>query len=80
MMLRPQVRIGEVIQMMSKDKLHWFWATGVLPGFMFGDLDDRNAKWSERPRRPINRLLLYLKRQGKHRPRTRGLHGAKNVR
>jgi hypothetical protein len=63
---------------MSKEKLYWFWSTGVLPGSMFDDLDDRKAKWSEQPPRPVNRLLLYLKRQGRRRHRTR-LDGAKKA-
>jgi hypothetical protein len=66
--------------MTLKDKLHWFWAIGVLPEFMFDDLGDQGAKWSEQPRRPVNRLLLYLKQQNKHRPRTKGGHSEKNVR
>jgi hypothetical protein len=45
--------------MKPQDKMDWFWATGVLPGTIFDDLDDRKAaragRWA-RVRSQIRRL------------------------
>jgi len=56
--------------MTSGEKLHWFWATGILPGSVFGDFYDREVKLPGRPPRPINGLRLDLTWRGKHRHRT----------
>ena len=79
MMLYPQICEREMIQMTPKEELYWFWATGVLPRFMVDDLDTQKDKWSERPRRPINWLLLYLKQQGRHQPRAGSQYCLKKV-
>ena len=52
------------------EKLHWFWATGILPGSVFGDFFDRGVKLPDRPSRPINGLRLDLTWRGRHRHRT----------
>ena len=65
--------------MTPKEEMHWFWATGVLPGTMFDDLDDRRAKLPDRPPRPINWLRLDLKWRGRYQHRTARLYSLKKV-
>jgi hypothetical protein len=43
--------------MKPREKINWFWATGILPGTMFDDLNDREIRQLEEPRRRRTRQL-----------------------
>jgi hypothetical protein len=65
--------------MTSGEKLHWFWATGILPGSVFGDFHDRGVKLPDQPPRPINWLRLDLTWRGRRWHRTRRPSTTKKV-
>ena len=46
--------------MKPKEKLDFFWATGVLPGTMFDDLNDRASREPAVPRRRRMNWLRVL--------------------
>jgi hypothetical protein len=41
--------------MTPRDKLHWFWVTGVLPGSIFDDWNDGRSRRTEGDRQPHRR-------------------------
>lgn len=49
--------------MTSKEMLHWFWATGALPGTTFDDLGDQKDKPSAWIRPHLRCMQSYLKQQ-----------------
>jgi hypothetical protein len=42
--------------MKPQEKMDWFWATGVLPGTLFDDMDDQKARKPGRWSRIRNRI------------------------
>jgi hypothetical protein len=47
--------------MSVQEKMNWFWSTGVLPGSVFGDVDDRQAQ-RPAPRRRSNYLRSVMRK------------------
>jgi hypothetical protein len=50
--------------MKPQEKMSWFWATGVLPGTLFDDIDDKKARVTWRERR--TRVDADRRHSGRH--------------
>ncbi len=64
-----------MVQMMPKEKIKWFWATGVVPGTIFDAFDDQEVKqlaWSHREGNELRIGDLKRRRKHKHKVRKPG--------
>jgi hypothetical protein len=52
--------LGKVVPMKPKERIEFFWATGVLPGTIFEDFNDRPTHEHDRPRRRRPKWLRLI--------------------